>query len=201
MSHPTDPKIERVEGRGCVLRGDDIDTDRIIPARFLRCVTFDGLGEHAFEDDRLQAKGDHALDDERFAGANILIVGRNFGCGSSREHAPQSLRHAGFEAFIGGSFAEIFAGNCTALGLPCLVLGAKDLDALMNAVFARPEQTITADIVARTVTCDVGTFDAQIPDGTRQQLLEGSWNATAVLLDAGSAIEDTANRLPYVAGF
>jgi len=194
-------KIERVAGRGCVLRGDDIDTDRVIPARFLRCVTFDGLGEHAFEDDRAQAKGDHALDDERFAGANLLIVGRNFGCGSSREHAPQSLARAGFEAFIGGSFAEIFAGNCTALGLPCLVLGADDLDSLMNAVAARPEQTVTADIAARTVTCDAGTFEAQIPDGTRQQLLEGSWNATAVLLDAGNRIEEAAGRLPYVDGF
>ena len=193
--------VERVEGRGCVLRGDDIDTDRIIPARFLRCVTFDGLGEHAFADDRAQAKGDHPLDDERFAGANILIVGRNFGCGSSREHAPQALRRHGFEAFVGGSFAEIFAGNCTALGLPCLVLAPDDLEALMNAVSARPEQTVRVDVRARSVACDVGAFAAQIPDGTREQLLEGSWNATAVLLEAGDAIEHTAGELPYVSGF
>jgi 3-isopropylmalate/(R)-2-methylmalate dehydratase small subunit len=194
-------RIERVRGRGCVLRGDDIDTDRIIPARFLRCVVFDGLGEHAFEDDRAQAKGDHPLDDPRFIGANVLIVGRNFGCGSSREHAPQSLMRRGFRAFVGGSFAEIFAGNCTALGLPCLVLAPDDLDALMNAVEARPDQTLTIDIAARTVTCDVGAFLAQIPDGTRQQLLEGSWNATNVLLDAGSAIERTAQQLPYMSDF
>jgi len=193
--------VERVSGRGCVLRGDDIDTDRIIPARFLRCVTFDGLGEHAFADDRAQAKGDHPLDDERFDGANILIVGRNFGCGSSREHAPQSLLRHGFEAFVGGSFAEIFAGNCTALGLPCLVLEPDDLDALMNAVAARPEQTVTADVAARSVTCDVGTFPARIPDGIREPLLAGSWNATAVLLEAGDAIEETARELPYVGGF
>ena len=193
--------LERVEGRACVLRGDDIDTDRIIPARFLRCVTFDGLGEHAFADDRAQSKGDHPLDDERFAGANILVVGRNFGCGSSREHAPQALRRHGFEAFVGGSFAEIFAGNCTALGLPCLVLAPDDLDALMNAVSARPEQTVTVDVRARSVACDVGTFAARIPDGTREQLLEGSWNATAVLLEAGDAIERTAGELPYVSGF
>jgi 3-isopropylmalate/(R)-2-methylmalate dehydratase small subunit len=194
-------RVERIAGRGCVLRGDDIDTDRIIPARYLRCVVFDGLGEHAFEDDRIQAKGDHPIDDERYTGANILIVGRNFGCGSSREHAPQSLMRRGFEAFVGGSFAEIFAGNCTALGLPCLVLELADLEALMNAVEARPAQKLTLDVAARTVTCDVGTFAAQIPDGTRQQLLEGSWNATAVLLDAGAAIERTAADLPYVADF
>jgi 3-isopropylmalate/(R)-2-methylmalate dehydratase small subunit len=194
-------RVERVAGRGCVLRGDDIDTDRIIPARYLRCVVFDGLGAHAFEDDRAQAKGDHPLDDPRFIGANVLIVGRNFGCGSSREHAPQSLMRRGFRAFVGGSFAEIFAGNCTALGLPCLVLGLDDLDALMNAVESRADQIVTVDVAARTVTCDAGRFAAQIPDGTRVQLLEGSWNATAVLLDAGAAIERTAARLPYVDQF
>ncbi len=132
--------IDRVEGRACVLRGSDIDTDRIIPARFLRAVTFDGLGEHAFEDDRIQAKGDHPLDDERFAGASILIVGANFGCGSSREHAPQALMRSGFRAFIGKSFAEIFAGNCTALGLPHVTLDADDLAALMDSVTLDPEQ-------------------------------------------------------------
>ena len=184
-----------------MLRGDDIDTDRIIPARYLRCVVFDGLGEHAFEDDRAQSKGDHPIDDPRFIGANVLIVGRNFGCGSSREHAPQSLMRRGFHAFVGGSFAEIFAGNCTALGLPCFVLAPGDLDALMNAVEARPAQKLTVDVAARSVTCDVGTFAASIPEGTRHALLEGSWNATAVLLDAGDAIERAAAKLPYVGGF
>jgi 3-isopropylmalate/(R)-2-methylmalate dehydratase small subunit len=193
--------VERIEGRGCVLRGDNIDTDRIIPARYLRCVTFDGLGEHAFEDDRAQAKGDHPFDDERFANASILIVGHNFGSGSSREHAPQALARRGFRAFVGASFAEIFAGNCTALGLPCLTLEDDDLAKLMDAVVLSPEQELSIDLVARTVRSRAGTFSAGIPDGVRGQLLDGTWDATAVLLEAGDAIETTAARLPYVNGY
>ena len=194
-------RIERVAGRGCVLRGNDIDTDRIIPARYLRSVSFDGLGEHAFEDDRIQAKGNHPLDDGRFAGASILIVGENFGCGSSREHAPQSLMRFGFDAFIGASFAEIFAGNCTALGLPCVTLEPADLAALMDSVELDPAQDLVIDLEARTVTSRAGTMTAGVRDGTRQQLLEGSWNATSVLLEAGDAIEGAAERLPYLGGF
>jgi 3-isopropylmalate/(R)-2-methylmalate dehydratase small subunit len=194
-------KIERIAGRGCVLRGSDIDTDRIIPARYLRSVSFDGLGEHAFEDDRIQAKGNHPLDDDRFAGSSILIVGENFGCGSSREHAPQSLMRFGFDAFVGASFAEIFAGNCTALGLPCLTLEPADLAALMDSVELDPGQEVVLDLEARTVTSRAGTMAAGIRDGTRQQLLEGSWNATSVLLEAGDAIEGAAERLPYLGGF
>ena len=194
-------KIERIAGRGCVLRGSDIDTDRIIPARYLRSVSFDGLGEHAFEDDRIQAKGNHPLDDGRFAGASILIVGENFGCGSSREHAPQSLMRFGFDAFVGASFAEIFAGNCTALGLPCVTLEPADLAALMDSVELDPAQDLVIDLEARTVTSRAGTMTAGVRDGTRQQLLEGSWNATSVLLEAGDAIEGAAERLPYLGGF
>jgi 3-isopropylmalate/(R)-2-methylmalate dehydratase small subunit len=193
--------IERVSGRACVLRGDDIDTDRIIPARFLTSITFDGLGEHAFEDDIRQAKGDHPLEAERFAGARVLVVGRNFGCGSSREHAPQALMRRGFLAFVGASFAEIFAGNCTALGLPCVTLSERDLAALMDAVEADPAQEVTVDLAARTVRCRAGTFPAGIRDGTRDQLRQGTWNATAVLLEAGDAIERRAESLPYVRGF
>jgi 3-isopropylmalate/(R)-2-methylmalate dehydratase small subunit len=196
-----DTRVERVSGRACVLRGDDIDTDRIIPARFLRCVTFDGLGEHAFEDDRRQAKGDHPLDVRRFAGAEILVVGRNFGCGSSREHAPQALMRHGFRAFVGASFAEIFFGNCTAMGLPCVTLEPADLARLMDAVEADPAQQVVVDLALRSVSCRAGTFPAGIPDGVRGQLLEGSWNATSVLLEAGDAIDACARRLPYVAGF
>jgi 3-isopropylmalate/(R)-2-methylmalate dehydratase small subunit len=194
-------RVERVAGRACVLRGDDIDTDRIIPARFLRCVVFDGLGEHAFEDDRKQAKGDHPFDREAFDGARILVVGRNFGCGSSREHAPQALMRRGLRAFVGGSFAEIFFGNCTALGLPCVTLAPADLARVMDAVEADPAQEVLVDLETRTVRCRAGSFPAGIPDGTRGQLLDGSWNATAVLLEAGDAIERTAARLPYLSGF
>ena len=194
-------RIERVEGRGCVLRGSDIDTDRVIPARFLRCVTFEGLGEHAFEDDIAQAKGDHPLDVDRFDGANILIVGRNFGCGSSREHAPQALMRRGFAAFVGESFAEIFFGNCTALGLPCVTLEPNDLGGLMDAVEADPDQQVVVDLTDGTVRCRTGSYTATIPVGTRDQLREGTWNATAVLLEAGDAIERCADALPYVGGF
>jgi 3-isopropylmalate/(R)-2-methylmalate dehydratase small subunit len=193
--------LREVRGTACVLRGDDIDTDRIIPARFLRCVVFDGLGEHAFEDDRLQAKGDHPLDDERFEGAAILIVGRNFGCGSSREHAPQALVRRGFRAFVGASFAEIFAGNCLALGLPCATLAPADLAKLMDSVSLDPTQTVVVDVEGCGVAYRGGRLAAGIPDGTRRQLLEGTWNATAVLLEAGERIEITARRLPYVSGW
>jgi 3-isopropylmalate/(R)-2-methylmalate dehydratase small subunit len=193
--------IERIEGRGCVVRGDDIDTDRITPARYLKMVTFDGLGEAAFADDRKAAKGNHPLDDERFASASILIVGRNFGCGSSREHAPQALARFGFRAFVGASFAEIFAGNCTALGLPCVTLDEPDLAELMDRVELDPEQQIQIDLRAQTLTSRAGTVRAHVPPGTRQQLLEGTWDATAVLLEAGDAIDRTAERLPYVRGF
>ena len=194
-------RVTGVRGRPIPLRGNDIDTDRIIPARYLRCVTFDGLGEYAFEDDRIQAKGDHSLDQDRFNGASILVVGRNFGCGSSREHAPQSLMRRGFHAFVGGSFAEIFAGNCTALGLICVTLEADDLVKLFDSVELDPSQEVTVDIEARTVTCRAGSLAASVPDGTRMQLLEGTWNATAVLLEAGDAIETTAGSIPYVAGY
>jgi len=190
--------IESAEGTANVIRGDDIDTDRIIPARFMKVVTFDDMGRHAFEDARKAAKGKHPLDDERFSDAAILVVGQNFGCGSSREHAPQALMRFGFKAFIGGSFAEIFAGNCTSLGLPCVTLDDADLAKLMDSVELDPSQTVRIDIEARTVTSRSGQMTAGIPDGVRYQLLEGTWDATRVLLEAGAAIEKTAAALPYM---
>ena len=189
--------VERVTGRGCVLRGDDIDTDRIIPARFLRCVTFDDLGRHAFEDDRKQAKGDHPLDQRRFHGASLLIVGHNFGCGSSREHAPQALLRFGFHAFVGGSFAEIFFGNCTALGIPCLTADPQDVEWLQRAIAREPHRPVTLDVEHDEVRFGGRAIPARMPPGTKSQLVTGTWNATGVLLEAGEAIEQTARRLPY----
>ena len=196
-----DLKRERIAATACVLRGDDIDTDRIIPARYLREVTFERMGEGAFQDDREQAKGNHPLDDDRFEGAGILIVGDNFGCGSSREHAPQSLMRFGYQAFVGLSFAEIFRGNCTAIGLPCFTLEKADLDRLMDSVELDPTQEVVVDVAARTVTSRAGTVQGAIPDGARQQFLEGSWDGTAVLLDAGETIEQLAGTLPYIQEF
>jgi len=194
-------QVERVSGTACVLRGDDIDTDRIIPARFMKVVTFDEVGQHAFADDRSAAKGDHPLDDEKYAGASVLVVGKNFGCGSSREHAPQALMRFGFDAFVGASFAEIFAGNCTALGLVCATLGEDDLENLMGSVELDPTQTVSIDVTGQTVTSRAGTVPASIPDGTRKQLLEGTWDATGMLLDGAEAVTETAARLPYMNGF
>jgi 3-isopropylmalate/(R)-2-methylmalate dehydratase small subunit len=193
-------RIDRAAGRGCVLRGDDIDTDRIIPARFMKVVTFDGLGEHTFEDDRKAAKGNHALDDDRFQDASILIVGKNFGCGSSREHAPQALMRAGYRGFVGESFAEIFAGNCTSLGLVCITLDQADADTLRESVELDPTQEIVIDVDERTVGYKGGRLRGHIPDGTRGQLLDGQWDALGMLLSAGDQIERTAERLPYVSG-
>ncbi|NRA01328.1 MAG: 3-isopropylmalate dehydratase small subunit [Myxococcales bacterium] len=196
----SDPVV-RVSGRGCVLRTHDIDTDRIIPARFMRQVTFEGLEKYLFVDDRAQAKGEHPLDDERFEGASILVVGRNFGCGSSREHAPQSLMRHGFRAFVGESFAEIFLGNCVALGLPCVTLEPADLGTLMDSIDLEPAQEIAVDLERQCVRCRVGTFAAQQAEDARSRLLDGTWDATGVLLEAGDAIESTAAGLPYIEGF
>jgi 3-isopropylmalate/(R)-2-methylmalate dehydratase small subunit len=199
MTQETDAliRIEAVEGTGCVLRGDDIDTDRIIPARFMKVVTFDDMGRHAFEDARKSAKGKHPLDDERFSNAEILIVGQNFGCGSSREHAPQALMRFGFKAFIGRSFAEIFAGNCTSLGLPCVTLGEVELAKVMDSVELDPAQRLRIDLQTRRMTSRAGEMTCVIPDGVRHQLLEGDWDATRILLEAGDGIEKTAAALPY----
>lgn len=194
-------KVSRVEGTAIPVRGDDIDTDRIIPARFLRCVTFEGLGEHAFEDDRKAAGGAHPFDQPRFAGARILVVNRNFGCGSSREHAPQSLMRWGIAGIVGLSYAEIFFGNCVALGLPCLTLAAADIEAIQSAVEDDPKISLALDLEARKVSVGETDYPANLPEGVRSTFLAGTWDATGLLLEDTEEIDAVARNLPYVGGF
>jgi 3-isopropylmalate/(R)-2-methylmalate dehydratase small subunit len=195
-----------ITGPAMPLRGHDIDTDRIIPARFLKCVVFDGLGEHVFEDDRRQeqsGRGLHPFDDPRFADARILLVNRNFGCGSSREHAPQAIARwgHGIRAIVGESFAEIFFGNCTALGIPCVTVDAAAIAALMERADREPALPFTLDLPARRIAAGTLAFPIGIPDGTHQQLVEGRWDETGELLDGARAIPATAAKLPYFGGW
>ena len=199
-------QIRQANGRPIPLRGNDIDTDRIIPARYLKAVTFDGLGHAAFFDERFDAQGNskgHILDDPRFQakGARVAIVNKNFGCGSSREHAPQSLLRWGIKALIGESFADIFFGNCVALGMPCVTASEKTVAALMEAVERDPAHDLVIDLEALTATYLGRTYAVDLPAGVRNQFLQGTWNGTRVLLDAGERIRQTAARLPYVRGF
>ena len=191
--------IANVTGSAVVVRGGDIDTDRIIPARYLRTVTFENLGEHVFEDDR--AQGGHPFDEERYQGASILLANANFGCGSSREHAPQALTRWGINAFVGESFAEIFCGNCIAMGLPCLRVSADDMQTLMAAVESDPAQELVVDLEARKVRYVGGAVAADIADGPREQFIKGNWDSLGQLLDAGDLIGETASGLPYTNGF
>lgn len=195
-------KISHVTGKAVPVMGDDIDTDRIIPARFMKCVTFDGLGDYAFYDERFdldESRKPFPLNDERFSGATILISGFNFGCGSSREHAPQSLYHFGFRGIVAGSFAEIFFGNATQLGVPCLSLAREDLGALKEIVSADPTTEVTLDVDNKEVRAGDRTFAAEIPPGARQNLLEGKWDPISDLLEGVKSVEKTAESLPYVA--
>lgn len=181
------------------MRGNDIDTDRIIPARYLRNITFEGLGEFAFEDDRKST--DHPFDDDRYRGASILLVNGNFGCGSSREHAPQAIMRWGIRAIVGESFAEIFQGNCTAMGLPCVNAPGGSIQALMAAVESDPESEITVDLQELTLSCGDLGFAVGLPDGDRIQLLEGTWDATGMLLEGRESVRSVARSLPYISGF
>lgn len=196
-------KVTKVSGRGVFVPGADIDTDRIIPARFMKCVTFDGLGEFAFYDVRFDSEGkrtQHPLNDERFQGANILIAGINFGCGSSREHAPQSLRKYGFDAVIAESFAEIFNGNCTTLAMPCVVASAADIATLRAAVEADPQVQITIDLDSLTVSISAGhSISVTMPESARDALMAGRWDPIQELLDNDSKIDERAKALGYVA--
>ena len=199
-------RIAKVEGRPIPLRGNDIDTDQIIPARFMKAITFDGLGQYAFYDVRYDADSglkNHVLDDPRFRakGPRVALVNKNFGCGSSREHAPQALTRWGVKAIVGESFADIFFGNCVTMGIPCVTAGEAHVLAIMAAVEEDPAHDLTVDLAAMQAIYKGVAYPVQMPAGPRNQLLEGTWDATRILLSAKEQIEATAARLPYVAGF
>jgi len=193
-------EIKTVTGTGIALMLDDIDTDRIIPARYLRCVTFDGLGEHAFEDDR-QQDPNHPFNNPKYAGASVLVAGRNFGCGSSREHAPQSLMRWGINAVVAESFAEIFFGNCSSLGIAAVVASREDLNKLAAAIEADPTLQLTVNLEDLTVTAGDVTVSVTMPDSARDALVTGEWDYLGQLLSAQDQVTNHAAGVPYLNGF
>jgi 3-isopropylmalate/(R)-2-methylmalate dehydratase small subunit len=192
--------IIAVTGRALPLRGDELDTDRIMPARFLRAVTFEGLERHVFEDDRA-ADPNHAFNNPRYAGASILIVNSNFGCGSSREHAPQGLIRYGITAIIGESYSEIFLGNSSVLGLPCFTAGKASIEALQTLIESAPETVVEARVDTGVITAGTLKVQASLPAGVRDAFLTDKWNPTSMLLADFDRVKATAEHLPYVSGF
>ena len=193
-------KITQVSGTGVYVSGSDIDTDRIIPARFMKCVTFDGLGEFAFYDVRFDKDGKptgHPLDDPRFKGANILLSGTNFGCGSSREHAPQALYRFGIRAVIAESFAEIFFGNCTTLGIPCVCASASDIRVLANEIERNPQLEVTIDVTAGKVFFEDQEFAITLPGSAHEALTTGKWDPIAELLENKDAVHARITALGF----
>ena len=191
-------QIMSVTGHGIPLLGNDIDTDRIIPARFLRCVTFDGLGENVFADDRAQSNGTHAFDQLQYQNAKILVVNSNFGCGSSREHAPQSIMRWGIRAIIGESFAEIFLGNCVAIGMPCATAEPDVVARLQTLIAESPNTELTLNLDTQKVTGGTLNESVTIKEGNRQMFINGTWDACGQLLNQAEEIKATATNLPYV---
>jgi 3-isopropylmalate/(R)-2-methylmalate dehydratase small subunit len=197
-------RLTLISGTALPVRGDSIDTDRIIPARFLRSVSFEGLETHLFEDDVAQARQPgttHPLADPRYDGATVLVVNQNFGCGSSREHAPQAIRRRGFRAVVGESFSEIFFGNSVALGMPCVTAAAEDVRRLQDAVEAQPDLAVSVDLERQELRWAGGKMRVALPAAARESFLEGTWDGTALLLDRYEEVERTAARLPYVSGW
>ena len=195
-------KITSITGRGVCVPGNDIDTDRIIPARYLKCVTFDGLGEFLFQDVRKHADGSakpHPLNEARFKGATILLSGANFGCGSSREHAPQAIQKAGFRAIVAENYAEIFFGNCTTLGLPCATASREDIAKIAAAVEQNPSMEIVLDVAKQEVRFAGQTVKAPIRETARDGLINGRWDAIGELLEGLPAVQSRATTLPYLA--
>ena len=194
------PKIKSIRGTGVYIPGDEIDTDRIIPARFMKCVTFDGLGPYAFYDERKDEEGndkEHPLNTEHGRRAPILISGSNFGCGSSREHAPQSLYHWGIRGMIAESFAEIFFGNATTLGIPCVQATSDNIQKLTTCIQSNPESAVTIDLEQLQAYCEQVAIPIQMPNGARESLLNGKWDPIAELLDDGGTVDEVAKQQGY----
>ncbi len=191
-------EVKTVSGRGIPLVGNDIDTDRIIPARYLKAITFDGLGEGAFIDDRKALNGEHPFDQPQYQGAKVLIVNRNFGCGSSREHAPQAIAKWGIQALIGESFAEIFFGNCVAMGIPCVTADAANVKQLQELVAANPQANVTVNL--ETLQVQIGDYNTPvfISEGTRSAFIAGTWDACGQLVANADQVRATAAKLPYI---
>ncbi|YAF95565.1 MAG: 3-isopropylmalate dehydratase small subunit [Nodularia sp. CChRGM 3473] len=191
-------EVKEISGRAVPLVGDDIDTDRIIPARYLKAITFDGLGEGAFIDDRKALNGEHPFDQPQYQGAKVLIVNRNFGCGSSREHAPQAIAKWGIQALIGESFAEIFFGNCVAMGIPCVTADAATVKQLQELVAANPQVTVTVNL--ENLQVQVGDYIAPVVmgEGTRSTFIAGTWDACGQLVANANQVRATSAKLPYV---
>lgn len=194
-------RIDEIGGRALPLRGDDIDTDRIIPARYLRSTSFEGLEAHVFEDDRRSASAVHPFSDPKFTGARVLVVNRNFGCGSSREHAPQALYRWGLRALVGESFSEIFQGNSTMIGLPCFTAAPDAIESIMQIVEARPDTIVTVSVSTLAIAVADRVFHAALNAATREALLTGAWDPTALLLDRYDEVERVAAGLPYMGSF
>jgi 3-isopropylmalate/(R)-2-methylmalate dehydratase small subunit len=192
--------ITVITGRGLPLRGNDLDTDRIMPARFLRAVTFEGLEKHLFEDDRA-ADPKHPFDNERYKGASILVVNANFGCGSSREHAPQGLARYGIQAIVGESFSEIFLGNSAVLGIPCFVAERAAVESLQGDLETNPALLVEANVETGVISAGTLGLQASLPQGLREAFLTDRWNPTAMLLNDFEEVGSIASRLPYVSGF
>jgi 3-isopropylmalate/(R)-2-methylmalate dehydratase small subunit len=197
-------KLGVIDGRAVPVGGHDIDTDRIIPARFLKAISFEGLEAHVFEDDRAQARQQgalHPFDLPAYQGASLLFVNRNFGCGSSREHAPQALKRWGIAAIVGESYSEIFFGNSLALGMPCLTVSSEEADWLIAQTEAHPETAVRVDVPSQTITLGDRTIRATMPPSAHEALITGAWDATGLLLEDFASVKATAARLPYVSGF
>ena len=194
-------KINQVTGSAIHVPGDDIDTDRIIPARFMKCVTFDGLGEYLFHDVRFDDHGNkknHSLNEARFAGSSIMLSGKNFGCGSSREHAPQSLYRAGFRAIIAGNFAEIFFGNSINLGIPCVSMDAENRATLAQWIESNAGTEVTVDVDLLQVRAGDLSLHCELRAGARDSLLNGAWDPLDELLSANQEVDQIAQKLAYV---